>query len=99
MPIPTKSAVDCGADGGVVVEFFSSSLTCFASMEVAPKTVGMSIAMFSRIVFAVATAPKLQPALVNGTQGAGAFLPSPVSMLGFVSVGALVVGSKIVEVQ
>src|SRR5207245_623675 len=64
-----------------------------------PGTVGMSVAMFSSTVFAVATWPTLQPARVYGTHGAGAFLPSAVSMLNLVSVGADVVGSKIGSVQ
>src|SRR5258708_38801507 len=65
----------------------------------APKTVGMSVAMFSSTVFAVATWPTLQPARVNGTHGAGALWPSAVSMLNVVSLGVEVVGSKIGSVQ
>src|ERR1700730_7517467 len=87
--MPTKSAN----------AWFGSLATSWACGEPAPKTVGMSIPVFSRIVLAVATAPTLQPAPRNGTQGAGAVLPAAVSMLGFVSVGVLVVGSKMGEVQ
>src|SRR5712692_8533769 len=88
-PIPTKSANACPG------LFFTS----IASGEFAPNTVGISMAVFSRIVFAAATAPTLQPARVYGTQGAGAFLPAAVSILGVVSVGVNVVGSKSGEVQ
>jgi hypothetical protein len=42
--------------------------------------------VFSSTVFAVATAPKSQPALVNGTHGAGAFVPVGVTMFGTVAV-------------
>src|SRR5438477_13219360 len=73
--------------------------TSMAWGEFAPNTVGISVAMFSRMVLAVATAPTLQPARVKGTQGAGAFLPSAVSMLGRVSVGVDVVGSNSESVQ
>src|SRR5712692_8128984 len=89
MPIPTKSAKACP---GLVA-------TSMAWGEPAPKTVGMSVAMFSSTILAVETAPKLQPARVNGTQGAGAFLPAAVIMLNFVSVGVEVVGSKMGSVQ
>src|SRR5438128_8064395 len=75
-PIPTKSAK---AWPGLDV-------TSVASGEPGPKTVGMSIAVFSRIVLAVATAPKSQPARVNGTQGAGAILPFSLIISGVVSV-------------
>src|SRR6266568_5123128 len=74
-------------------------LTSAASVELAPKTVGMSVAMFSSTVFAVATWPTLQPARVYGTHGAGALLPSAVSMLNLVSVGVEVVGSNSGSVQ
>src|ERR1051326_4593741 len=76
-PMPTKSA---NAWAGLAV-------TSAACGEPAPKTVGMSVAMFSSTVLAVATWPTLQPARVYGTHGAGAFLPSAVSMLNVVSVG------------
>src|SRR5712691_9958444 len=76
-----------------------SDETSSACGDPAPKTVGMSVAMFSSTVLAVATCPTLQPARVYGTHGAGAFLPSAVSMLYLVSVGADVVGSKIGSVQ
>ena len=51
---------------------FSASL---ASGECAPNTCGTSGRVFSSSVSAPATVPKLQPARVYGTQGAGAFLP------------------------
>src|SRR5215472_788801 len=75
------------------------ALTSAACTELAPKTVGMSVAMFSSTVLALATWPTLQPARVYGTHGAGVFLPSAPSMLNFVSVGVLVAGSKIGSVQ
>src|SRR5213076_2567804 len=61
-------------------------VTSAASGEAGPNTVGMSMAVFSRIVFAVATAPKSQPASVNGTHGAGAILPFSLIISGVVSV-------------
>src|SRR5216110_64013 len=88
-PIPTKSANACP---GLAV-------TSAASGEFAPNTVGISVAVFSRIVLAVATDPTLQPARVYGTQGAGAFLPFAVSMLKVVSVGVFVLGSNSGSVQ
>src|SRR6266702_2608542 len=88
-PMPTKSA---NAWPGF-------DLTSAASVELAPKTVGMSVAMFSSTVFAVATWPTLQPARVYGTHGAGALLPSAVSMLNLGSVGVEVVGSNSGSVQ
>src|SRR5438132_13666215 len=75
MPIPTKSACDFGAVFGVVVDAPYSALTWAASAEVGPKTVGMSIPVFSRMVLAVATEPTLHPARVYGTHGAGAIFP------------------------
>src|SRR5258708_5123744 len=89
IPIPTKSANACPG-------LLATSCAC---TEPAPKTVGMSVAIFSRIVFAVATAPTLHPARVDATHGAGALCPSAVNMLNCVSVGVLVVGSKIGSVQ
>ncbi len=44
------------------------------SGELAPNTLGMSTAVFSRMVFAAATWPTSQPDRVNGTQGAGVTL-------------------------
>lgn len=88
--MPTKSANACPG----------LAATSCASGEPAPNTVGTSTAIFSRIVFAVATEPKLQPARVYGTQGAGVFvLGALVIMLNFVSVGVDVLRSKIGEVQ
>ena len=49
--------------------------------------------VFSSSMFAVETPPTLHPARVNGTHGAGAFLPWAVSMLKVVSVPAAEVGS------
>ena len=43
-----------------------------ASGELAPKTLGTSEPVFSRMVLAAATEPTSQPAGVKGTQGAGA---------------------------
>ena len=57
-----------------------------ASGEPAPKNDGMSMPVFSRIVFAVATAPTSQPARVNGTHGAGAILPFSLIISGVRSV-------------
>src|SRR6266542_2851905 len=74
--MPTKSAKACAG----------LATTSAASGEPAPKTVGISMAVFSRIVFAVATAPKSQPAPVNGTHGAGAILPFSLIISGVVSV-------------
>src|SRR6266702_2512664 len=54
----------------------------FASGECAPNTCGTSGSVFSSSVFAPATVPKLQPALVYGTQGAGAILPFAPIMVG-----------------
>ena len=58
----------------------------------------MSIAVFSRIVLAVATAPKSQPARVYVTHGAGAILPFSLIISGVVSPTAPA-GSKSGEVQ
>ncbi len=73
-------------------------MTSAASGELAPNTTGMSIAVFSRIVFAVATAPKSQSARANGTHGAGAILPFSLIISGVVSV-VLPAGSKSGAVQ
>ena len=73
--------------------FGSLAATSAASGEVEPKTVGMSMFVFSSSMFAVETPPTLHPARVNGTHGAGAFLPWAVSMLKVVSVPAAEVGS------
>ena len=73
---------------------FGSSRAVSASFhcgEPVPKTFVMSpeaaVPMFSSTMFAVATAPKLQPALVYGTHGAGAFGPVGVTMFGTVGGG------------
>jgi hypothetical protein len=87
--MPTKSANVCpGFDA-----------TSCASGELAPKTVGMSMAVFYRIVLAVATVPKSQPARVNGTHGAGVIFPFSLIISGLVSVGVVVDGSKRGAVQ
>src|SRR5262249_47398964 len=79
-PMPTKSAKDW------VPAAPPSPATSCPSGELGPNTVGISIAVFSRIVFAVATAPKSQPARVKGAQGAGAILPFSLIISGVVSV-------------
>src|SRR5205814_3220439 len=88
MAMPTKSA---NAWPGFDV-------TSAASGEAGPNAVGMSIAVFSKTVFAVATAPKSQPARVYGTHGAGAILPFSLIISGVVSV-VLPPGSKSGAVQ
>ena len=87
--MPTKSA---NAWPGVAA-------TSAASAEFGPKTVLTSIAVFSRIVLAVATAPKSQPARVYGTHGAGAILPFSLIISGMVSVWPAGAGSKSGAVQ
>src|SRR5262245_34599208 len=74
--MPTKSANPCAG----------FAATSAASGEPAPNTVGISMAVFSRTVFAVATAPTSQPARVKGTHGAGAILPFSLIISGVVSV-------------
>ena len=68
----------------------ASVFASFHCGELAPNTLVMSplapVPVFSSTVFAVATAPKLQPALVYGTHGAGAFCPVGVTMFGTVVV-------------
>src|SRR5256712_14164973 len=80
MPIPTKSA---NAWPGFAV-------TSCACGEFGPNTVGISIAVFSSMEFAVATVPTLQPAREYGTQGAGAVWPEAANRLYLVSVGVVV---------
>src|SRR5262249_57067320 len=70
-----------------------------APTDPAPKTLGTSGPMFSSTAFAVDTMPTSQPARVKATHGAGAFLPSAVSMLNVASVGVVVEGSKMPSVQ
>src|SRR5713101_4388059 len=86
--MPTKSANACP---GLVV-------TSMSSGDPGPKTVFTSTAVFSRIVFAVATAPKSQPPRVYGTHGAGAILPFSLIISGVVSV-VLPAGSNSGAVQ
>src|SRR5579859_4259197 len=69
-PMPTKSE-NAWQSGGFLAQPGSEE-TSAACGDVAPKTVGMSVAMFSSTVFAVATWPTLHPARVEGTHGAGA---------------------------
>src|SRR5262249_49825794 len=88
-PIPTKSA-----NGWAGLD-----LTSAASGEFAPNTVATSMAVFSRIMLAPATTPTLQPARVYGTHGAGAIFPSSLIIVGVVSVGVVVLGSKSGAVQ
>src|SRR5262245_3397817 len=47
-----------------------------------PKNVAKSFGTLSNSMLATEKAPTSQPARVNGTHGAGAFLPSSVSMFG-----------------
>src|SRR5215472_15839795 len=67
---PMKSAKACG----------ECELTSFASDEPGPNTFATSPRL-SNAEFAVPMLPTLQPALVNGTHGAGAFMSAPVTML------------------
>jgi hypothetical protein len=69
--IPTRSAKACPG----------LAATSAASGEPGPNTFGTSGPMFSSTVLAVATAPQLHPARVNGTQGAGSLRPLAVIML------------------
>jgi hypothetical protein len=89
MPIPTKS----------VEARLESALASAASGELAPNTLGKSGPTFSRIVLAAATEPTSQPARVKGTQGAGAALPSGVTIVGAASLGVEVLGSNTPSVQ
>ena len=75
--IPTKSV--CASCGVATASFHSG--------EPVPNTFVMSpeafVAVFSSSMFAVPTPPTSQPARVNGTHGAGVFLPPSVTMFGF----------------
>src|SRR6476620_5581317 len=79
--------------GGAVADSIAS-VPCGDGL---PKTLVMSplaeVPVFSRTVFAVATAPKSQPARVYGTHGAGAFAPVGVIMFGTVGVLVAETGS------
>lgn len=80
------------AGGGSGAELdATASLNCGDGL---PNTFVMSpegpVPVFSSTVFAVATAPKSQPARVYGTHGAGAFLPSGVIMFGTVGAFATI---------
>jgi hypothetical protein len=77
-----------------------AAVASFHSGELAPKTLVMSplgpVPVFSRTTLASATAPKSQPARVNGTHGAGALRgvpPSPVTMFGSRSAGGVPLSS------
>src|SRR5690349_23721948 len=87
-PIPTKSANACPG----------FEATSAASADPGPNTVGLSIAVFSRTVLAVAIEPTSQPCRVNGTHGAGAILPFSLIISGVVSV-VLPAGSNSGAVQ
>src|SRR2546425_5456731 len=69
--MPTKSAV----------AWAGSAAASAASGEPGPKKVAMLLTR-SRTVLSSPIAPKLQPARVKGTHGAGAFLPSALSTSG-----------------
>src|SRR5512140_3191186 len=88
MPTPPKSAKACAG----------FAATSVASGEPAPRTVGISMAVFSSTVLATPTAPKSQPLRVKGTHGAGAILPFSLIISGVVSV-VLPAGSKRGAVQ
>src|SRR5436309_4917120 len=88
-PMPTKSAW-----ASVALAFAS-----WSSGEPGPKTLGTSGPVFSRIVLAVDTAPKSQPALVYAAHGAGETLPSGPTIVGVGSLGVEVAGSKTPSVQ
>src|SRR4029077_15571353 len=76
--MPSKSATACALSAAVVA--FLASMFCG---EVGSgKTLKISLVMFSNSMFAMETAPKLQPARVYATQGAGAFFASGESMIG-----------------
>src|SRR2546423_12492045 len=77
MPMPTKSAK----------AWPGFDVTSAASGEAGPNTVGMSMAVVSSTVFAVATAPTAQPARGYGTHRARATLPVSVVIVGLVSGG------------
>src|SRR5262245_4452146 len=51
-------------------------------VEFGPKNVARSFGTLSNSMLATEKAPTSQPARVNGTHGAGAFLPFSVSMFG-----------------
>src|ERR1700730_13119256 len=76
MAIPSKSAI----------ALVRLALASTAWGEVGPKTLLTSDVTFSSSILAIETAPKLQPARVKGTHGAGAFIPLAASMMGVVSV-------------
>src|SRR5215831_10197402 len=94
MAKPTKSACACAPDA-----FASHHCGCAAASAAvqtagggvgAPNTLVMSpvgpVPVFSSTMLAPATAPTSQPARVYGTQGAGAFIPLGVIILGTVGV-------------
>src|SRR4029077_16687455 len=96
--MPTKS-VWARSAAAVFALAAAAAAASAASGEPEPNTVGMSIEVFSSSMLAVPTPPTSHPARVNGTQGAGAFLPCAVSMLVVRSVPVALVGSNSGEVQ
>jgi hypothetical protein len=78
---------------------FGSLRASWASGEPGPNTFGTSTATFSRTMLADPITPTSHPARVKGTQGAGAFRPSGVTMFGEGSGGVGLVGSKMPSVQ
>src|SRR6266853_1327849 len=78
MAIPTKSAWAFAFVAAVLASFHSGDPAVNASV-MSPKG---PVPVFSSSMFAVETAPKLHPARVNGTQGAGVFFWPSVTMFG-----------------
>ena len=72
MRMPSKSAT-------ALAWLLAASMACD---ELGPNTLLMSLVTFSNSIFAIEKAPTSQPARVNGTQGAGAFLPRLSSISG-----------------
>src|SRR5205823_7573099 len=91
MAMPTKSV--CASAGFETASFHSG--------EPVPKTFVMSpdafVAVFSSSMFAVPTPPTSHPARVNGTHGAGVFLPVSVTMFGLESAVPFVSSTRSVQ--
>src|ERR1700730_851942 len=93
MAMPTKSV--CAFARAAVPDGAAAEATAsFHSGDAAPKTWVMSpkapVPVFSSSILAVDTPPKLQPARVNGTHGAGVVFgvpESPLTMFGRASRG------------
>jgi hypothetical protein len=86
--MPTKSVwarMFAAVPRGAAAEAAASA----ASGEPVPKTVGM-LKELSSSMLAVDTPPTSHPARVNGTQGAGAFLPFGASISGVPSASTSV---------